>query len=66
MNYSDVVNARRQAEEAISNADNVTRQAVSLAKGRLRIADCWAGDLKELKRELQDFNANTGEWKERK
>lgn len=66
MNFSDVLEARKAAINTIANADNVTRQAVSLAKGRLRIADCWASDLKELKRELQDFNSNTGKWKERK
>jgi hypothetical protein len=65
MTYDDVLAARQQAEITIKRADSVTREAVSLAKGRLRVAGCWSGDLKALKRELQDFNANTGKWKER-
>lgn len=63
MNYSQVLDARRQAQETITNADCVARHAASLIKGRLRIADCYVDDLRELKRELQDFNANTGKWK---
>ena len=66
MNFIDVMEARKQAINTIANADNVIRQAVTLAKGRLRLADCRPNDLKEFKRELQDFNANTGKWKERK
>lgn len=63
MNYSDILQARKDAQEQINLADTATRHAASLCAGRLRQADVWADTLRELKRELQDFNITTGKWK---
>jgi len=63
MTYDDIRNARAEAQAAILLADRATRQAADLIMGRLRVADVDASTLRELKRELQDFNMLTGKWK---
>lgn len=66
MNYHDMEAAVRDAEETLKQAN---RQMTSLAKmmtGRLRlVSTSYQGTeaLKSLKRELSQFNASTGEWK---
>lgn len=64
--YQDVLEARREAQATLDNADQVVRHAASLIKGRLRAADCWTDDLRALKAELKNFNANTGKWSDPK
>ena len=64
--YSDILDARRQAQESISNADAAACGAAKLISGRLRVANVDRWTLAELKKELQNFNAVTGEWKESK
>lgn len=64
MNYSDILDARRQAQEQITLADNAARQAANLIATRLRIAGVDQWTLRDLKKELQNFNAVTGKWKD--
>ena len=63
LTYSDVLDARRVAQETINNADSVARQAARLIEGRLRIARVDDATLATLKAELRDFNAVTKRWK---
>lgn len=62
----------REAQEAISDASNTLRRAdemandiIKLLPGRLRKINKYYSveAMKDLKRELKDFNAKTGEWK---
>lgn len=60
----DIWEMRRQINEArdvLRNADEVAGQIAGLLPGRLRHVQTWV--LQDLKRELKDFNAHTGEWK---
>lgn len=43
-------------------ADSVANEMADIIQGRLRKVSTWK--LKKLKRELSQFNANTGKWKE--
>lgn len=54
--------AMREARNAMSAADAVAEVMADALTGRLRKVSTWR--LKKLKRELAQFNANTGKWKE--
>lgn len=49
-----------EAKSTLNAADNVSWQMAAMLRGRLRHAN--ASDLKALKRELRDFNSQTGSW----
>lgn len=66
MNYSDILQARKDAQEQINLADQATRGAAQLCAGRLRKAEVWEDTLRMLKRELRDFDMTTGKWKDAK
>ena len=51
------------ARRTLENADEVAQQLAYLLEGRLRHVDQWT--LASLKKELKDFNAHTGTWKEK-
>lgn len=63
LSLTDVYNARDEAERTIKRANEVTRTACRLAAGRLRISGVPDYVLKQLKRELKDYNIQTGCWK---
>lgn len=53
--------ALRDARETQRAADRVAEQCAEMVAGRLRKVS--QHELRKLKRELQDFNATTGQWK---
>lgn len=57
--------ALNEAEATLRRADMCSDQMARLLKGRLRKVRGY-GLLKELKAELKDYNAHTGQWKETK
>ena len=63
MDFNDIRNARIAAQHQVELADQAVKDAVRLASGRLKAANVPTYLLEELKRELKDFNAKTGEWK---
>lgn len=60
-----VLFAVRKAENDLNDADrtikNVSNSMACLLRDRLKAVNCSV--LADLKRELKDFNAHTGEWK---
>jgi hypothetical protein len=66
MNYEDVTQAVEEAQRVNRAVDLQSRHIAKLIVGRLRtVGDTYQGyeTLKELKRELTQFNAATGTWK---
>lgn len=61
MKLTDMENAIEEAETILRRADMTASKMARLLTGRLRKVNTWI--LKDLKRELKDFNAHTGEWK---
>lgn len=62
----DLYDMRREisaARRTLENADEVAQQLAYLLEGRLRHVN--QRTLANLKKELRDFNAHTGTWKER-
>ena len=57
-----MVEALEEANAINYQADLRANDAAEIIKGRLRRVSVWR--LKELKRELSQFNANTGKWRE--
>lgn len=66
LTLQDIRTAYNDARETINQSDAAVRMAVSLIRGRLRTAKVDPYDLKDLKRELQDFDATTKRWKAKK
>ena len=66
IDYGDIQNARHAAENQIRLADMAVANACRLSAGRLQISGVASWVLQELKKELKNFNAVTGEWKENK
>lgn len=62
MDYDDVARAVRTARERVKMGDKVVREVADLLAGRLRVAEVSSYTLKELKRELRNFNIRTGTW----
>lgn len=62
MNYDDVRRAVEEARQALRAADMHADGMARLLCGRLRQVNSEV--LKQLKRELHDFNAATGKWKD--
>ena len=66
MNYFEMREAVKDAEETIENSNRQMASLADLLQGRLRIvSNAYNGDdlLANLKRELSQFNAKTGTWK---
>lgn len=61
MNLDDMLAAVRQARDTLSGVDGVAHALSKLLVGRLRHCDEY--ELKQLKRELRNFNIHTGRWK---
>jgi len=67
LNYGVMISALDEADRANRLADQQATQLVKLVLGRLRSVGqySYAGSnlLRKLKKELSQFNANTGQWK---
>lgn len=61
LTFREVKDKVYNAQQTLKNADNLANEIASFLDGRLRIVSPWK--LQKLKRELQQFNAKTGEWK---
>ena len=61
--WSEMQSALADAREDISRADTFVSQMVEIIAGRLRKGGASAHYLKQLKRELQDFDSRTGSWR---
>jgi hypothetical protein len=62
MDIFEMRQAVHGAEEQLKNADRIAYNLATLLIGRLRRVDSYT--LKMLKRELHQFNASAGRWKE--
>jgi hypothetical protein len=51
-----------EAKEVLRNADEIAGLIAAILPGRLRHVPSWI--LCDMKKELRDFNAHTGNWKE--
>jgi hypothetical protein len=60
MRTSDVRSAVEEAKATLRAADNVASDFAYLLQGRLR--SVYSSYLRELKKELKNFNSRTGEW----
>lgn len=64
MNHFDLMrDSMREAEATMRAADMVSTQMARMLVGRLRKVQSH-GALEALKRELRDYNMQTGQWKE--
>jgi hypothetical protein len=63
MNTYDMERAVNETREQIKEADRLATSLANILRGRLRHVNS-AGALKELKRELRDYNIHTGTWKQ--
>lgn len=59
--FDEMRRAVQESKEIMRAADVVAGDAARLIVGRLR--HCSSGTLEQLKRELRDFNMQTGQWK---
>lgn len=64
MLWDDFFKAVQEAENTLRQADQAANKMAQMLRGRLRKVD--SRYLKELKRELQDFDAAKKQWKEKK
>lgn len=62
MNWGDAIAAFKDAERTIAASDSIVSDMARMVAGRLRRGNVSAYYLKQLKRELQDFDMRTGEW----
>lgn len=62
MNFMQMEEAVINAEKQLKNANYLTMKIGRFIIGRLKYCDTYT--LKSLKKELTQFNANKGEWKE--
>ena len=63
MNWPEALEAFREAEKTVSLADDCATKMAKIVKGSLR--KVWDHNtLKSLKKELAQYNAHTGQWKE--
>lgn len=61
MKFQEMIGAVSDAQDTLNAADRMVKQIAWLMQGRLRQVPSHV--LKALKRELNDFNGRTGEWK---
>lgn len=60
--FDEMRAAMNEAEERIRAADSVSTQMAQMLRGRLRKVK-YPHLLRDLKRELRDFDMTTGRWK---
>ena len=60
--FDEMKQAVAEADHTMRAADSVAGDIASMLRGRLRHVPAYF--LKDLKRELRDFNMHTGQWKE--
>lgn len=60
--FDEMRGAVRQAESTLRAADSVADSMARLLEGRLQKVS--PSVLKQMKRELRNFNIHTGEWKQ--
>ncbi len=65
ISFEQVCDAFNEADNVLRNADKIASRAVEHAAGRLRRLDPGVDCLRELKRELEHFDARKGRWKTR-
>lgn len=63
MTYDEIEAALLRAGEIMSRADRLAQRSIRFSIGRLRRLDIDVDDLRELKRELRNFDITTGKWK---
>lgn len=63
--FDDIELAVREAHTTIRRADIVNRRVANMLRWRLKVAQVDHSTLYDLKRELQDYNMHTAQWKER-
>ena len=61
MNFTEMDEAIKEAESTIKRAEYYRERMLRFLLGRLRTLS--PHQLKQLKKELTQFNASTGEWK---
>jgi len=61
MRWDDFFSAWEDAKRTAAQADRVVQEVAELLVGRLH--KCHACDLAKIKRELQSFDARSGEWR---
>tara|TARA_S200002703_G_scaffold56809_1_gene49557 strand:+ start:234 stop:422 length:189 start_codon:yes stop_codon:yes gene_type:complete len=59
--WDEMKAAMEEARVQMNVADSMANEMARMLKGRCRKVNTW--NLKDLKKELKDFNAQTGEWK---
>ena len=59
--FEQMRNGVSDARQVMRSADHYATSFAELLEGRLNKVSSWR--LKKLKKELQNFNAKTGEWK---
>jgi predicted metal-dependent hydrolase len=64
MNFGEAHEAIEDARRTMRHADSVVSQLAGLCAGRLRAAGVSGYVLKQLKRELADYNIHTSSWKD--
>jgi len=63
LSTSDVLKAVQQAKYTIESSDRCVGDMARLIAGRLRKGEIPAYVLKQLKKELADYNIHTNSWK---
>ena len=63
MTITEMEQALEDARITMARADAVAGQLARILRGRLRNANIPSYILKDLKKELANFNMHTGEWK---
>lgn len=63
MTINEMEQALEDARQTMARADRVAGQLARMLRGRLRNANIPSYILKDLKKELANFNMHTGEWK---
>lgn len=64
MTLADMENAVEDARRTIAQADKAAWRMANMLRGRLRCSNLPAYVLRDLKKELANFNMHTGVWKE--
>ncbi len=62
MTYEELKRAVEQSEEIMRQSQSFAKQGLRISAGRLRLMYVDQDILRALKRELRQFNANTGKW----
>lgn len=63
MDFDEMIDAVKEAETTQRIADGQINRMAGLISGKLRACSVWHGTLRELKRELKNFNMATGQWR---